>query len=247
MVCDKLPSPSELSNERIQALISNHRRFDSLPEETRKLKDVFLKCDSKSNTLTVAFVSKMFPVDPADISRVGTQRSTGQTLSMEEITARREQVRLLAAQAQKANQHTNETLEAQGTTLQAQNITEKPSVIFMGFARIFSGTLKEGDELYVLGPKHDVQTALLMEAQGATSFPHVSRVKIGGLYVMMGREMETISEASVGNIVGRKYLSFGTNFSVHSFSLQFFHLNYFLHCRDSRTTRPSCALRNSLD
>ncbi|GAV07633.1 hypothetical protein RvY_17448 [Ramazzottius varieornatus] len=199
MVCDKLPSPSELSEERIQALISNHRRFDSLPEETRKLKEVFLKCDSKSKNLTVAFVSKMFAVDPADISRTGTQRPTGQTLSMEEIAARRQQVRLLAAQAQKANQ--NSEGQAEVSSAVSNEVKEKPSAIFMGFARIFSGTLKEGDELYVLGPKHDVQTALLMEAQGATSFPHVGRVKVEGLYAMMGREMETVGEASVGNIV----------------------------------------------
>ena len=39
MVCEKLPSPLEISEERIEKLMcSGGRRFDSLPEQTQKLK-----------------------------------------------------------------------------------------------------------------------------------------------------------------------------------------------------------------
>lgn len=31
---------------------------------------------------------------------------------------------------------------------------------FIAFARVFSGTIKKGQELYVLGPKHEPQSAL---------------------------------------------------------------------------------------
>lgn len=32
--------------------------------------------------------------------------------------------------------------------------------VFIAFARVFSGTIKRGQELYVLGPKHEPQSAL---------------------------------------------------------------------------------------
>ena len=33
-------------------------------------------------------------------------------------------------------------------------------VVFVAFARVFSGTVKKGQELYVLGPKHEPYSAL---------------------------------------------------------------------------------------
>lgn len=39
MVCEKLPSPSEICDERVERLMSvGTRRFDSLPEKTQQLK-----------------------------------------------------------------------------------------------------------------------------------------------------------------------------------------------------------------
>lgn len=39
MVCEKLPSPAEISAERVEKLMSvGARRFDSLPEKTQELK-----------------------------------------------------------------------------------------------------------------------------------------------------------------------------------------------------------------
>jgi len=32
--------------------------------------------------------------------------------------------------------------------------------VFIAFARVFSGTIKRGQELYVLGPKHEPRSAL---------------------------------------------------------------------------------------
>jgi ribosome assembly protein 1 len=90
VVCDKLPSPSSLSSERVESLISSHLQFDSLPQETRDLKKAFLSCSPDASAPTIVFVSKMFAVDPANISRtVAAPRAVGQALTMEEITARR--------------------------------------------------------------------------------------------------------------------------------------------------------------
>ena len=40
MVVDKLPSPANMSRERVEKLLCPHTRsFDSLPEQTQKLRD----------------------------------------------------------------------------------------------------------------------------------------------------------------------------------------------------------------
>lgn len=40
MVCEKLPSPLEMTSERVEKLLSlGRRQFSSLPEETQELKE----------------------------------------------------------------------------------------------------------------------------------------------------------------------------------------------------------------
>ena len=63
MVCSKLTSPSQLTAEKAEKLMcSKTRRFDSLPEETQRLKSHFLACSSDEDAPVIVFVSKMFPV-----------------------------------------------------------------------------------------------------------------------------------------------------------------------------------------
>jgi len=37
---------------------------------------------------------------------------------------------------------------------------DKDGQVFVGFARVYSGTVRKGQKLYVLGPKHDPAKAL---------------------------------------------------------------------------------------
>lgn len=41
-----------------------------------------------------------------------------------------------------------------------QEEQEQSDDVFIAFARVFSGTIKKGQELYVLGPKHEPQSAI---------------------------------------------------------------------------------------
>lgn len=60
MVCDKLPSPVNMSESRAEKLMSSlSKTFDSLPEETRQLKKAFVACSSTDDAPVIAFISKM--------------------------------------------------------------------------------------------------------------------------------------------------------------------------------------------
>ena len=87
---------------------------------------------------------------------------------------------------------------------------------FVAFARIFSGTVRKGQELYVLGPKHDpnvacdeeLETKCMIDVDGGGGLEttgvgiHALKVKINNLYVLMGRELEMVDEVPAGNLLG---------------------------------------------
>ena len=88
-------------------------------------------------------------------------------------------------------------------------------VIFLAFARIFSGTLHKGQTLFVLHPRHDpravdciwmnqLPAAEDIKAEGYSDpLPeYASVVTISNLYVLMGRSIEAVDHAGAGNIVG---------------------------------------------
>lgn len=96
---------------------------------------------------------------------------------------------------------------------------------FVAFARIFSGTLKKGQKLYVLGPKHDTRKALEeLRAGGSidesvtlkdlSRDQHITCINVSDLYMFMGRELEALQEVPAGNILGRFVLSW----TLYSFS-----------------------------
>ena len=84
---------------------------------------------------------------------------------------------------------------------------------FVAFARVFSGTLKPGQEVYILGPKYDPRESLAKRAKDeeicddkATihdmKSKAIMKAKIENIYLLLGRELEELNEAKAGNIIG---------------------------------------------
>lgn len=115
---------------------------------------------------------------------------------MADIEARREKVRQIAAAGGGAKRED----EKNGAVVQEEE--EEDEEVFIAFARIYSGVLKEGDQVYVLGPKHRPESALVMVEKGELP-SHVGRAEIGPLYMMMGREMQRVEQGLAGNIIGK--------------------------------------------
>lgn len=92
-----------------------------------------------------------------------------------------------------------------------QIVDDDESIVFVAFARVFSGTIKKGNKLFVLGPRHDpssltsdssknIDESKRLDDLGLNE--HVTVATIEDLYLMMGREVEPIEEAKSGNIIG---------------------------------------------
>ncbi|XP_035996623.1 elongation factor-like GTPase 1 [Fundulus heteroclitus] len=175
MVCEKLPSPLEMTAERVEKLMSiGTRRFDSLPEKTQELKTAFLQCSSGTNAPVIIFVSKMFAVDTKALPQ-----KRHRPLNLEEIAQRREVARQRHAEKMTAgslegaliSDRTPAGAKMISLTLKDSKPEEEEELkeVFIAFARIYSGMVKKGQRVFVLGPKYDPAQGLSLSKNLATS------------------------------------------------------------------------------
>ncbi|XP_063228636.1 elongation factor-like GTPase 1 [Bacillus rossius redtenbacheri] len=220
MVCTQLPSPNQLTKERAEKLMcSAALRFDSLPSESQALRSAFVECSCSDEAPLIVFISKMIPVE-----RKLLPENRPQPLTEEVIKERREAAR--RRHAEKLEQPLTMTdapaPEVNGVTAKQteSNVNSKEKIlaednenVFIAFARVFSGTIKKGQDLYVLGPKHNPQVALERLQAGfeidekatlkdLTAGHYITRTTISHLYLLMGRDLELLEEVPAGNIVG---------------------------------------------
>ncbi|CAB0014962.1 unnamed protein product [Nesidiocoris tenuis] len=209
MVCRLVPAANQLSDEKVENLMcSQNQSFESYPPEIRNLKNAFLKASSAEDAPVIVFISKMFPVPKAELPN-----NQPEPLTPEQIAERRELAKLRLAQKEMG-----EPVESPPEN----KPDEKPDLTgdtFVAFSRVYSGTLRKGSEILVLGPKHDPSELLSFLSsrnlsanmrldelwQAISEFKgvgHVHKAIVGDLYLMMGREMQSLPEASAGNVVG---------------------------------------------
>uniref|UniRef100_H2YCF9 Ribosome assembly protein 1 n=1 Tax=Ciona savignyi TaxID=51511 RepID=H2YCF9_CIOSA len=128
-------------------------------------------------------------------------------LTIEEIMKRREIARQRHAERQEDKENGNSSTENSTPQILDENETSAEELPkneqnekneqFIAFARVFSGTLKVGQTLFVLGPKYDPTSILDLNSN-----PHVSQTSVTSIYLWMGRELESLEEAPAGCIVG---------------------------------------------
>ncbi|XP_054244019.1 elongation factor-like GTPase 1 isoform X1 [Indicator indicator] len=233
MVCNKLPSPLDITAERVEKLMCvGARTFDSLPPETQELKSAFMKCSSEGKAPVIVFVSKMFAVDAKALPH-----NKPRPLTPEEIAHRRELAKQRHAEKLAANQgkemaekpQSENSSEVTGTTGDTKGEEQQPTgqaeimtskamkqeaenkESFIAFARVFSGVVRRGQKIFVLGPKYDPAESL-HKVRGLSSqcsptndlplIPHMTCCTLENLYLLMGRELEDLEEVPAGNVLG---------------------------------------------
>uniref|UniRef100_A0A674ENT0 Elongation factor-like 1 n=1 Tax=Salmo trutta TaxID=8032 RepID=A0A674ENT0_SALTR len=196
MVCDKLPSPLDMTSERIERLMSvGARRFHSLPLQTQELKTAFMQCSSDDTAPVIVFVSKMFMVDAKALPQ---NKQSG-----------------LEALASSNNQYvhddtTDTSSEGVSGQMQALSLKAKPEEeegkeTFVAFARVYSGVVRRGQKVFVMGPKYDPAQGLRMVRIVSACLPpvpHLACCTMDSLYLLMGRELEELEEVPSGNVLG---------------------------------------------
>lgn len=194
-VVESLPSPPVAQAERLPELLDDSPGGEHIAPQVREAMVRFKQ--SKSDPV-VAYVSKMVSIPESELPH---NKRRGQ-LSPEEARELARKKRAEAARAQAAVEtrgtvdYLAEALDS--TTLDDQQ--EEPEEQqadpehLVGFARIYSGTLSVGDEIYVLPPK--------FSPADPHHQPVPQKVTVTALYMLMGRNLESLDSVPAGVVFG---------------------------------------------
>ncbi|KAL8613440.1 hypothetical protein ACOMHN_057159 [Nucella lapillus] len=217
VVADQLPSPLQISEERVEKLLCSHNQhFRSLPPQSQELKTDFLACSASDDAPVIVYISKMCPMEKKHLPKYRAKPMTEAELQERAQRAReryaQNMVQTGSGQENGLDRPTEEKdfLELESIQKTDQDV-DQGDYTFIAFARIFSGILRSGQKLFVLGPKHNPATALSQNlshdsvadsVQKLESGHHVTSFTVDDLYMFMGRELEQLEGVPAGNILG---------------------------------------------
>lgn len=200
-VTEQLPSPRKAQEARMPALIDASPGSDSVDD---KIRNAMIHSAPTLGEPVVAYVSKMISIPESELP---ANKRRGGMLSAEEARelGRKKRAEIARAQAQANGEADVASVtdalssaaigEEEGINgANGQEEQQEDPEHLIGFARLFSGTLTVGDEVYVLPPKY---TPARPHAQ-----PEPKKVTITALYLLMGRSLESLSSVPAGSIVG---------------------------------------------
>ncbi|KKY39454.1 putative elongation factor 2 [Diaporthe ampelina] len=196
-VIESLPSPRSAQAERLPELIDDSPGGDHVAPEVR---DGMINFKHSKSDPVVAYVSKMVSIPESELPH---NKRRGQ-LSPEEARELARKKRAEAARAQAAVENRgpvdalsvaldSATLEEEEGAPQAEEETVDPEHL-IGFARIYSGTLSVGDEIYVIPPK--------FSPANPQHPPVPKKVTVTALYMLMGRNLESLGSVPAGVVFG---------------------------------------------
>ena len=180
-------------------LIDNSPGADHVAPEVR---DAITNFKTSKDAPVVAYVSKMISIPESEMPH---NKRRGGVLTAEEAREMGRKKRAEIARQQAASNgepDVGSVTEALSSAAIGETETpedETPNVPedaehLIGFARIFSGTLSVGDEVYVLGPK--------FTPADPHAAPEPQKVRVTALYLMMGRGLEPLTSVPAGVVFG---------------------------------------------
>ncbi|KAK3070263.1 Cytoplasmic GTPase/eEF2-like protein (ribosomal biogenesis) [Teratosphaeriaceae sp. CCFEE 6253] len=203
-VIEQLPNPPTAQKARIPDLLEASPGSEHVEQ---KIKDAMTQSNATMGEPVVAYVSKMVSVPESELP---VNKRRGGMLSADEARelGRKKRAEIARAQAQ-SNGETDvasisdalstaaigdeEEIGGRIESTVEQDEDADPEHL-IGFARLFSGTLTVGDEVYVLPPKYTPARP--------RAHPQPRKVTITALYLLMGRSLESLHSIPAGNIVG---------------------------------------------
>ncbi|KAK3322232.1 P-loop containing nucleoside triphosphate hydrolase protein [Apodospora peruviana] len=197
-VVESLPSPPAAQAERLPELLRDVPGAEYIDQ---KIKDAMISFKKSPSDPTVVYVSKMVSVPESELP----ENKRRGPLSPEEARAMAQKKRVETIRAQGANDNgvyadmdalssAFSSTNLESTTPEEEEGKAADPEHLIGFARIYSGTLSVGDEIYVLPPKF------------STADPHAApepkKATVSSLYMLMGRNLESLSSVPAGVVFG---------------------------------------------
>ncbi|KAJ2905767.1 Cytoplasmic GTPase/eEF2-like protein (ribosomal biogenesis) [Zalerion maritima] len=195
-VVENIPSPKVAQPERLPPLL------DGTPGASHidpKVRSAMLDLESAKEDPVVAYVSKMVSIPQKNLPE--NRRMPGRA-DRDAVIERTKQLRQERAQAVEGPQQGSISTLSQSLTntpldnakAEREKEEQVELEVLIGFARIYSGTISVGDEIYVLSPRYSPARP--------HEKPEPQKVKITALYMLMGGELEILGSVPAGVVFG---------------------------------------------
>lgn len=203
---DIVPAPHAAQTTRIPKMLYPDLREATIAAKNKLEEDLYAARDDPDAFVT-AYVSKMFAVAGIDLPE-----NKKKPMTAEEMRARAREAREARLQ-QSEQQETNGTPTndmpnglpaSEGVDIPTSPAPATPAVeeaksdaeVLLGFARLYSGSLKVGATVQCVLPKYNAALGPTHPANAR----YISSATVEGLYVMMGRELVAVDFVRAGNI-----------------------------------------------
>ncbi|KAI0372238.1 translation elongation factor 2 [Pilatotrama ljubarskyi] len=202
-IVDVVPPPSVAQRSRIPKMLYPDI-YEATVEPKNKLEEDLYSCNDAPDASVVALVSKMFAVPTKELP--GKKKKA---LTVEEMRSRARaarEARAAAAATQAGEPTPSETSSVPlEEAMEKVELNDKPEETessedadetLLGFARIYSGTIRTGTTIVCVLPKynHSLGPAHKRNKQ------HLVTAQVEELYTMMGRELVPVESVRAGNV-----------------------------------------------
>lgn len=194
---DIVPAPSVAQSTRIPKML-----YPELEEATiapkDKLEEDLYTGKAEMNSCTIAYVSKMFAVSKKDLPEKKEKKE--QPFKADGMKAKARAI--LPKKQENGLENQLASIEIQSQSPKESPVCEEPeeadeaSEVVLGFARLYSGILQVGNIVHVLLPKYDST----LEPTHPYNQKYIISATVEGLYIMMGRDLNSVDFVRAGNI-----------------------------------------------
>ena len=180
-------------------------RYEADIRPNNKLEEDLFASKSGADAFVTAYVSKMFAVSAKELPE-----NKKKQLTADEMRARARQARAVrdadgeAAPVTVAHvsQTDGEHPPAISNDAAKDGLADGAHEILLGFARLYSGTLRRGTSVFAVLPKYTTD----LSPTHPRNARYIVTATVEGLYVMMGRELVAVDVVRPGNIFAIKGL-----------------------------------------
>lgn len=198
---DIVPPPSSAQLTRIPKIL-----YPDLLERTispkNKLEKGLWNCDDGSETFVIGYVSKMFAVPVKELPENKKAVVTAEQMRANAKAARERAATAATTATDEPNGESPSTpAEAsknQGDDSEGrkeEEINEDEDVL-LGFARIYSGTIRVGSKVWCILPKYNNN----FPPTHPRNIPHATATVVEGLYTIMGKDLVRVDSIPAGNV-----------------------------------------------